>query len=159
MALFVIVSIAGCAGPASSNNVNDTKKSFWSGRLALQIASEPPESLSGTFELGGDARNGSLHLFSPLGSTLAVLRWTPQSASLLANNQTQTFDSLDALARQVTGTPLPLAALFEWLAGQPVSAAGWRADLSRLADGRLLAERAADASAPAAQLRIALDSQ
>lgn len=126
--------------------------------MALQIASEPPESLSGAFELSGNAQTGTLTLFSPLGNTLAVLRWSPQSASLLANNQSQTFDSLDTLARQVSGTPLPLAALFEWLAGQPVAAVGWRVDLSRLADGRLLAERAADASAPAAQLRIALNT-
>lgn len=127
--------------------------------MTLQIASEPPESLSGAFELGGNAQNGSLHLFSPLGNTLAVLRWSPQSASLLANNQSQTFDSLDALARQITGTPLPLAALFDWLAGQAAPAAGWRVDLSRLSDGRLLAERSAEAGTPAAQLRIALDAK
>jgi outer membrane lipoprotein LolB len=49
--------------------------------------------------------------------------------------------------------------LFDWLLGQPTEAAGWQADLTRLVVGKLTAERAADANAPAATLRIALDAR
>ncbi|MFM9879409.1 MAG: lipoprotein insertase outer membrane protein LolB [Burkholderiaceae bacterium] len=131
---------------------------FWSGRLALQVASEPPESLSGRFELSGNAGVGQLHLFSPLGQTLAALHWAPGDVRLQAGGQERRFDSTDAMTRQLTGTALPLAALFGWLAGQPSAAPGWDIDLSRHADGRLQAQRSATDAAPAAQLRIILDT-
>lgn len=156
---FAIFLIVGCAHKTSASGPKDLNSAFWSGRLSLQVASEPPEFLSGGFELSGNAQSGSLLLSNPLGGTLAQLRWSPQSASLQSGSKNQDFESLNALARQLSGTPVPIAALFDWLLGQPTEAAGWRADLSRLAAGRLTAEREADANAPAAILRIALEAR
>lgn len=157
--LFAIFFIAGCAHQTSASGPKDLSTAFWSGRLSLQVASEPPAYLSGGFELAGNAQSGSLLLFNPLGGTLAQLRWEPQSASLQTGSKSQYFESLGALARQLSGTPVPIAALFDWLLGLPTEAAGWRADLSRRSGGKLTAEREADANLPAATLRIALDAQ
>lgn len=128
---------------------------YWRGRLALRVDSEPPQAFSAGFELSGQATQGELRLYSPLGTVLAELRWTPQSATLTRNGETQQFDSLDALATQASGAALPVAALFQWLAGVQTTADGWRADLSQLEAGRLTAQRTAPA--PATELRLVLE--
>jgi outer membrane lipoprotein LolB len=128
---------------------------YWRGRLALRVDSEPPQAFSAGFELSGQATQGELRLYSPLGTVLAELRWTPQAATLTRNGETQQFDSLDALATQATGAALPVAALFQWLAGVQTTADGWRADLSQLEAGRLIAQRTAPA--PATELRLLLE--
>lgn len=128
---------------------------MWTGRLALQLESEPPQSFAAGFELQGTAETGQLSLFSPFGNTLAVMRWSAQAATLQTNGAAQQFDSLDALVTQVTGTALPIPALFAWLTGTPTPVPGWDADLSRLNQGQLLARRSEPA--PVAVLRLAID--
>jgi outer membrane lipoprotein LolB len=76
--------------------------------------------------LNGDAQTGDLTLNSPLGNTLAQLSWTPQSAVLKANNETREYVSASALIEQVTGTIIPLNALFDWMAGKDTPAEGWQ---------------------------------
>jgi outer membrane lipoprotein LolB len=113
------------------------------------------QSFFAGFELSGHAQAGELLLSGPLGSAVADLQWAPHAAVLRSNGQTQSFDSLQALATQATGTAIPVAALFRWLAGEPVQVDGWQADLSDLAQGRLLARRMFPA--PAAELRLILE--
>ena len=125
--------------------------------MALQVESDPPQSFFAGFELKGTAQAGELSLFNPLGNTLAVLAWSPQAATLSSGGTTREFSSLDTLVAQVTGTPIPIPALFTWLAGEQASATGWSADLSRLEDGRLVARR--NAPLPVTVLRIVLDRQ
>jgi outer membrane lipoprotein LolB len=91
----------------------------------------------------------------PLGSTLAALRWQPGSATLIQDNQSQTYASLDELTTQTTGAPIPMRGLLGWLRGQNTPVNGWQADLSALAQGKLTAQRLYPP--PAAQLRIVLD--
>ncbi len=123
----------------------------------MQTDGEAPQqqTFAAAFELKGSAQSGELRLFSPLGQTLAVLAWEPGRATLRANNGVREFSSLDALVAEVTGTPIPIAALFEWLAGRPAAVPGWQADLSQLGDGRVVARRSAPL--PAATLRVALE--
>lgn len=128
---------------------------LWRGRLALRVESEPPQSFFAGFELSGHAGQGELRLFSPLGTTLADLHWSPQSATLSNNGETRQFESLDTLATQATGTAIPIAALFQWLAGVQTGADGWSADLSQLDDGRLTARRTQPE--PSAELRLILE--
>ncbi len=127
----------------------------WSGRLALRLDSTPPQSFTAAFELKGRAEAGELDLRTPLGNTAAQLSWAPGKATLRAGSDVRDFESLDALAAHVTGTALPVAALFDWLAGIPTTAAGWSADLADLPAGRLQARRTMPA--PAADLRLVLD--
>ena len=154
-ACFATLLIAGCATGTGAKAPHDTETNQWSGRLALNVASEPPQSFSAGFNLSGNAEAGELSLTSPLGSTLAVLRWQPGQALLRQGDQTRRFDSLEALAAAATGAPIPLRALFAWLRGQAEDVTGWRADLSQLSAGRVNAQR--EMPLPTADLRIILD--
>lgn len=122
----------------------------------MQVDQAPEQSFAAAFELKGNAAAGELLLFSPLGTTLAALRWRPGGATLTSGSDVRRFDSLDALVGQATGTPIPVSALFDWLAGLATPIPGWQADLSLLADsGRITARRVSPL--PTADLRVALD--
>lgn len=127
----------------------------WSGRLALTVHSTPAQTTSANFDLRGDARSGELALYSPLGTTLALLRWNPQGAQLQQGGTTTPAESVQALLLQVTGTELPVAALFEWLQGRASRVDGWSADQSQWAEGRLRVQRVSPE--PQVDLRIVLD--
>jgi len=154
--LIAIFLIAGCARPISATATNGIKKDAWSGRLSLHVKSEPEQSFSAAFELKGRPERGELTLVSPLGNVLGVLRWSPGQAELDPGNRpVQHFDSVEALMVQATGAALPLPALFAWLQGDNAAVSGWQADLSRQAEGRIVARRTQPA--PEADLRVVLD--
>ena len=145
--------LAGCAQPRA-RTAEDQDEDAWNGRLALQVQGQDSQSFSALFELRGNPRTGGLVLLSPLGNRIAQLDWKDGHAQLTSAQETRTSDSLDALLQEVTGTRIPVAALFSWLRGEQATAPGWRADLSGVADGRLVAHR--DAPEPQATLRVAL---
>jgi outer membrane lipoprotein LolB len=147
-----VVFVAGCATPSSQRS---PAAAFWSGRIGVQIASQPPQSLSAAFELQGSAERGELLLFSPIGSTLAQLNWTPQTADLNQGGRQWSSGSLDDLTTRLSGTNLPIAALFDWLAGQATTPAGWQVDLSQWTQGLIRAER--QSPLPAVQLKVILE--
>lgn len=142
--------LSGCA----TRPPRATTSTRWTGRLSLAVASEPAQFFSAEFELQGNASAGELMLYGPLGGTLARITWNPSHAELHSSS-VQIFASLDALTQTLTGTALPVAALFDWLQGQATPAAGWQADLSRLPEGRLSAQR--HNPAPSADLRLILE--
>lgn len=158
------LALAGCAAAPSiappHTPSTTPQHQQWSGRLALQLENgvATSQSFFATFELVGNAERGHLRLLGPVGSTLAELDWQPNQAHLYTaeNRAAQTAPSLDALLEQATGTPIPVAALFDWLHGRHTTqAAGWQADLSQLDQGRIVAVRATPP--PQATLRVALD--
>jgi outer membrane lipoprotein LolB len=170
--LFTINLIAGCAVNTPANGLFDGENSIsntrtatasYQGRLSLRIASDPPQSLYAGFNLNGDAQTGDLTLNSPLGNSLAQLSWTPQSAVLKANNETKEYPSTSALIEHVTGTAIPLNALFDWMAGKDTPAEGWEIDVSAMKSSntsaktvqRFVAKRLSPL--PTAELRIAID--
>jgi outer membrane lipoprotein LolB len=127
-----------------------------SGRLALSVQDQPSQSFSAGFELRGRPQAGQLTLLNPIGGTLAVLQWQPGTALLQTPGQApRQFASIDAMVEQATGASLPVAALFDWLAGVNTPVPGWQADLSQLAEGRLRAQR--QEPPPQADLRVVLD--
>jgi outer membrane lipoprotein LolB len=140
------------------------------GRLSLRIdATEDraAQSFTAAFELRGSSARGELRLVSPLGTQMALARWSPSAVSLLTADGEARFPNLDDLALRAFGERVPLAALPDWLAGRPWPGAaaqprtdgfdqlGWSVDLSRRADGRLAAQRSAP---PAVTLRVVLDA-
>ena len=151
--------LAGCATPSRPGGA--TASNFWSGRMALQledtasIAAQNPQSFSASFELQGSPQEGSLQLFTPLGSSVALIRWQPGAAELLQGNDRRTSPSLNTLVRDTLGTDIPVPALFAWLQGQPQSIEGWSVDLAGFAEGRIAAVR--HTPAPQARLRLILD--
>ncbi len=122
--------------------------------MSLQVQSEPPQAFFAGFELKGNPIQGELTLNSPLGNSLAVLRWSPQEAVLDSGNQIQRFATVDELIEKATGAAVPLPALFDWLDGKNTAAAGWNADLSQQAEGRISASRTVPQ--PRSDLRIVL---
>lgn len=148
----VVLSLVGCA---TSRPGAEKPAAYWSGRLALQLQSTPPQNWSASFELQGSAEQGQMVLLSPLGTTLAKLSWSPRSALLEQGADKTESSNLQSLSQKLTGTDLPIHAIFEWLQGRETSARGWDVDLSALNEGRLSARRMAPA--PEALLRILLD--
>ena len=147
-----LVLLSACASPSRPSA---HQAAFWSGRLGLQVQSQPPQNMAAAFELQGSASEGELVLLSPIGSTLAQLRWTPASAELHQGGRQWSGRSLDELTEQLSGTALPMTALFDWLAGQATAPAGWHVDLSGWPQGRIQAER--QTPAPAVQLKLLVD--
>ena len=156
--LVLLVLLAGCATPPSTPIEIRTEQTAWSGRLSLQVEEQigqAAQSFSAAFELQGDAAQGELTLLNPLGNVLVRLNWTPKHARLQSGDSTQESTSLDTLLGQVTGTALPVHALFDWLRGVQTSASGWQAQLSDVGQGRLEATR--HTPTPRATLRIVFE--
>lgn len=145
-----VLAVTGCASrrPATSPQT-------WSGRLSMQVRSDPPQAFSAAFELSGSPQQGLLQLISPLGTSLASARWSPDEAVLRSGSDARLYRSMEELLVQATGAALPLAALFDWLSGVPTPVEGWLTDLSSLSQGRLQASRRQPG--PAVDLRIVLD--
>jgi outer membrane lipoprotein LolB len=141
-----------------------------SGRLGVQVAGDAQRSFSAAFELTGDASTGELSLTSPIGTRLALARWTTHDALLETSDSTRLFPDLNALATEVFREDIPLVALLDWLDGRPWAGAdstalaapaigfqqlGWEVRLDRQAeDGLVVAVRAA---APSLTVRARLD--
>lgn len=154
--LAACLALAGCAhAPAGPGPAAQSGRTFWQGRFALQVQSDPPQSYAASFTLSGTPEAGELRLTSPLGSALALMRWQPGQARLLQGGQEQTYASLQEMTAQAAGAPLPVAALFDWLRGQPHASSDWSADLSRIGQGRLQAHRLQPL--PTAQLRVVFE--
>jgi len=156
LCLLTLFLVIGCATPQISPNGAPTPT--WSGRLAVQVdatESQPSQSFSSAFELQGQAAQGQLHLYTPLGSTAAVIVWTPEQASLRSGSDVQSFSNIDILIAQVLGTPVPVSALFAWLAGELTSLDNWQVDLSQFDRGKITARRINPA--PKAEIRVILE--
>ena len=152
--LFLVV-LSACTQPPTLPAQALAERTSWSGRLALQVEDQAAQSFSAAFELQGDAKQGELLLFSPLGSVLAKIDWAPGHARLQTGGQTYDSTSLDDLLEQTIGTPIPVLAFFSWLRGEQTTAAGWQANLSTIDQGRLVATRYTPS--PPATLRIAFE--
>lgn len=144
--------LAACAQPPRPDS---GASDHWSGRLAVQVQDEAARSFHAGFELKGSAAAGELTLLNPLGNVIAQLTWSPGLAVLNNGSETRQSTSLSTLVGELTGSELPIDALFGWLKGEPVQATGWQADLSALTQGRLTATR--HAPAPRTELRVILN--
>ena len=94
------------------------------------------------------------------------MRWQPGRAELADARGARAYDTLDAMAQDLFGEPLPLVALIDWLRGRPWPGAptikrddgfeqlGWRIGLAAFADGLLQATRD---QAPAVSVRAKLE--
>lgn len=148
-----LVLLSACVQLPSTPDLGSGSQA-WSGRLSLQVQSEPPQSFFAGFELKGGPNKGELTLSSPLGNVLLAARWSPSEALLYSGSETRRFNSIDELIKQATGAALPVSALFAWLGGAEDEAAGWKVDLTRRPEGRISARRM---TPQLSDLRIILD--
>lgn len=159
--LIAIFLIAGCTLNQRARDLNDINIPSWHGRLAMQVEADPGnplsqrQSFSAAFELTGTPDTGTLTLFTPVGSTAAAIRWTPQLATLASPGDTRTFTGLSPLIQNLLGTDVPVHALFAWLDGRGLQADGWEVDLVQFAQGKITAHRLTPL--PQAQLRLILE--
>lgn len=163
--------VSGCAtvgqrAPADAQTI--------SGKLSVRVdasAEVAARSESGNFELKGTPSSGQLNLSSPLGTVLAQARWSGRQAWLATAQGETAYPDLDSLTQEMLGERLPVAALFDWLRGRPWAGApsqastppaeagfqqlGWSVNLSRFADGWVIAQRA---QAPQVTVRARVDN-
>lgn len=150
--LALLTSVALLSACATPQRAVQPGEDLWSGRLAMTVQSDPPQSFSAGFELRGTPDAGELQLTSPLGTSIATVTWLPGSAEMRQGGQVTRRGSLDALTTELSGTPVPVAALFGWLRGRAGDVPGWQADLTRHAEGRITARRISPT--PTAELRV-----
>lgn len=148
----LLVTVALLSACATPQRVAVPGEEFWSGRLAMTVQSDPPQSFSASFDLRGTPATGELQLTTPLGTSLATVMWSPGSAELRQGGQITRRGSLDELTAELSGTPVPVAALFDWLRGRTGDVPGWQADLARQPEGRITARRLSPP--PTAELRV-----
>ncbi|MDR2299122.1 MAG: outer membrane lipoprotein LolB [Comamonas sp.] len=147
--------LAGCAQPVRQLQSDAGASHHWSGRMALQVQDSQQQSFSAGFELQGRPEQGTLLVFNPLGSVIARLQWTPRGATLQQGENITESESLPELISRMTGSDIPVTALFDWLQGKNTAVSGWKTDLSNVTQGRLRADRFSPP--PEASLRIVLD--
>ena len=154
----------------------------YAGRLAVRSDATPgmpARSVSGQFELSGNASSGQLILTSPIGTTVARARWSdpvgtqgaPSRIELEADGATTRYATLEEMMQRAIGDQLPLPAMFDWLSGRPWPDApvrrsadggsfdqlGWHVDVSQLAGNQLIdAQR--PLPAPVLHVRVKLDA-
>jgi len=158
VAVLMGLLLSGCATPNRTDKAianEQASSQEWQGRISVQVFGDAPTSMSASFLLRGDANNGELDLYSPLGNTVGALQWTPHFVQLRDGNKHQYFSSLAELTEKTTGAALPINAIFSWLQGRNEQATGWQADISAVSQGALTARRTAPA--PEVTLRIKLD--
>lgn len=166
-ALCAVVLVAGCATAPKAPDAT------MSGRLQIKVAArdaQPAQSHSAAFELSGDEQQGQMRLLSPLGTQVALARWSPSGATLQDAQGTREFTALADMADAALGEPMPLNALLHWLQGRPWPGAphqplassapgfvqlGWAVDLAQWADGALVDARRLDP--PGVSVRAKLD--
>lgn len=154
-----MLSIAGCASPRRQSEDTIGQSASWNGRLSVRVnasdSAAAPQVFSSTFELLGGPAQGQLRFYTPLGSTAATIDWSPQQARLQSGSEVRIFNTIAELIERVLGTPLPVAALFAWLAGDTLSLDGWQVDQSQFDGGKIIARRMSPP--PEAEIRVVLE--
>lgn len=158
LSLWLLFSVVGCALPSRTPDEKVGQTVSWNGRMSVRVEATPslgPQAFSSTFELQGGPMQGQLRFYTPLGSTAATIAWSPQQAQIQSGADTQYFNSIAELIERVLGTPVPVAALFAWLAGDHLSLDGWQVDQSQFDNGKITARRISPA--PGAEILVVLE--
>ncbi len=157
-----------------------------SGHLLVNFEKDgKPDTISVKFTWSQTPGAVDASLLSPLGQTVAMIKVTPQAATLTQGEKApRVAKDIDTLTAQTLGWPLPVSGMRDWLQGYATGAGGKRFAASpatnrvTTADGwnltfvswqddqaaqpvpkRIDAERAANAAGGALVLRIVLDRQ
>lgn len=159
LGLSLSLGLAGCATkPTPPPLATQTQADilYLTGRLSLVVEQTQNKKQAATlaFTLQGNTQRGTLHLRSPLGNTLGIATWSPQSAILRQNKKRKNFASLADLLHAIIGTPIPTQSLFDWLRGNATPVSGWKIDLSKYQAGKIKATRLHPK--PIARLRIVI---
>lgn len=172
-AALALATLTGCATVTPPAAAPDPLARSYAGRLAVKVEGDDARSFSAGFDLQGSDARGQLALISPIGTQVGRAVWQPGSVLWQSADGERRFDNLDALAEDLLGEAVPLAALFDWMAGRPWPAQpsrplsevdggtgfrqlGWSVQTGRLDNGVIVAQR--QQPAPTLTVRIKLDT-
>jgi outer membrane lipoprotein LolB len=123
--------LAGCATSGASLPHADVPVAAYrdtidlSGKLAVNYQKDGPQHLNAPFTWSQRSDNIDVELFSPLRQTAALIKVTPQSATLtLSDGKPRVAKDIDALTAQALGWSLPVSGLRNWLQGHAIDAQG-----------------------------------
>lgn len=158
-----IVLLATCMGASCTFDRLKGAPQRFVGRIALSQEADPnnpdskADSWSAHFELAGTPEQGTLLLYTPVGTVIAQIEWQPNFASVKTSDAYHTYTNLNNLTFSYFQQNIPVAALFDWLRGQPTQQhiQGWEVDLTRAASGVIKAQRLTPA--PIIRLRAIVD--
>jgi outer membrane lipoprotein LolB len=129
----VAFALAGCA--TSTANLSTTSVGAYrdtidlNGSIAVSYQKDDgqPERLIGRYTWAQRPGRVDVALSSSLGTTLAEISVTPESATLTqANRAPRTAKDIDTLTQQTLGWSLPVGGLRDWLQGYATDAEGKR---------------------------------
>jgi outer membrane lipoprotein LolB len=133
----VAFALAGCAtstaklSTAQVGAYRDTIDLNGSLAVSYQKGDGQPERLNGRYIWTQRPGRIDVSLTNPLGSTVAEISVTPESATLTqAKRQPRTASDIDTLTRQTLGWSLPVSGLRDWLQGYAIDAQGKRIAVS-----------------------------
>ncbi len=153
---FLMLLLTACSAPPK---LAPSEQPQWSGRLSITVWRDPVQQTSASFTLVGNALAGQLNLFTPLGGKAAEVTWGAGFATITDGKMGRNFSDLATALFEVTGADIPISNLFDWLQGKQNKALeasiGWEADLTRLSEGRLVANRLQPL--PRIELRVVLE--
>lgn len=158
-----MVLLATCMGASCTFDRLKGAQQRFVGRIALSQEADPnnpdskADSWSAHFELAGTPEQGTLLLYTPVGTVVAEIEWQPHFASVKTSDTYQVYRDLDDLTYTYFEQSIPVAALFDWLRGQPTQQQieGWEVDLTYAGRGTIKAQRLTPA--PIIRLRAILD--
>ena len=107
----------------------EAPNAFKSSSEAKSLISSNTKRINAPFEL--ELQNGvygELRLLGPLGTTSALINWSPEHAQLQSSElkpATQLYSNLSLLVNHWLGADLPLENMFDWLNGHEVKIDGW----------------------------------
>jgi outer membrane lipoprotein LolB len=98
------------------------------GRLSANYQKDgQPGSVTVNFEWSQQPGRIEVSLAAPTGQTVAMIKVTPEQATLTQANQApRTAKDIDTLSAQAIGWSLPVAGLRDWLQGYATDASGKR---------------------------------
>jgi len=130
-AVILAAVLAGCATPVTNlPNAGVPVAAYrdtidLSGKLAVDYQKDGPQHLNAPFTWTQRADNIDVELFGPLRQTAALIKVTPQSATLtLSDGKPRVARDIDTLTAQALGWSLPVSGLRHWLQGHATDAQG-----------------------------------
>ena len=163
--------------PSSTEAIETTSLELQS-QMAIKLGAwgaEAPRGMSFGFFFQGQVERGSMSLMTPLGSQVALVEWSPTSATLRrigpGGGEDVRRGSLEELAESALGEALPLQTLVHWMQGHPdptlphhptpeagvFEQRGWVIDTRERSQGRILATRQSQPGLRDARIQVRLD--
>ena len=152
----LVVALATLVGCTSMDSIHQSTGKQYQGRLALTLHQASPETWQARFHLEGSTAEGSLTLFSPVGTTLAVASWSAGFARIQRGSDIKDYASADAMLNALIGSGIHMDQLWRWIENRPGSIESWEVEQLTRDDQTRLVTAKRPLPKPALTLKILL---